>query len=613
MMSIAKESVIIIAAADRDMAQNIKDYLADCGFSDLRVVFDGSGVYETLRPYYRRPEKVGVLVISEDLPGCCITDMCHTLAGDQDVHILPMIVLGIRDKQQLVCELGILAERVQAGGLVHFLEVPFSRAELLMAVNFQLAIKQERRLRYKNEELLINELAERKVVDAKLKYLVAHDELTGLLNRENFERHLWLILKRNKKLPKNGALLYVDIDRFSLINELEGYQVGDRLIVEVVTVIRALVNRNYCFTRIGSDEFCLYLDNQNADDAQQFAEKIRKSLDDFRFFVEDVVYNATVSIGIASLHTDKAVHHPSELISRARQACRMAKENGRNMVWAYNGRDSGVLERQHDIYWAPLIRKALIDARLFLLFQPVIDLRSERISHYEVLLRMQGKDDDETIGPAVFIPVAERMGLIHSVDLWVVENAIDYLAALPDFMAHVSLAVNLSSVAFQDASLLALIKTKLEMTWVEPSRLMFELTETAAVDNFEQTRNMILKIRALGCKFALDDFGAGFCSFNYLKRFPVDYIKIDGQFIQNLIHDETDQVLVRSIVEVAVKLGKKTIAEFVESPEVVEKLKEMGIDLAQGYIFGKPEKGLQASNAISIHQLMLKAQRNGED
>lgn len=613
MMSNAKERLIIVAENNQDIVQNITDCLADNGFSNLGIAGDGNSVYEMLRPYYRRPEKVGVLIISEHLPECHIGEMCKTLAGGQDAYIVPMIILGNQPKPRLECGQDALFDRVKASGLVYHLELPLSRAELLTAINFQLAIKQERCLRYKNEELLMNELAERKVVDAKLKYLVAHDELTGLLNRQNFERHLGIILKRNERLPQNGALLYIDIDRFSLINELEGYEVGDRLIVEAVAAIRSLVNETYYFTRIGSDEFCLYLENQNAGEAQRFAEKIRKLLDDFRFFVDDIVYNSTVSIGVASLYADKAVHHPNELISRAHQACRMAKENGRNMVWEYNGRDSGVLEKQHDVYWAPLIRKALIEGHFFLVFQPVVDLHTESISHYEVLLRMQGKNNDnKTISPAVFIPVAERMGLIHSVDLWVIENAIDFLATLPGFKSHVSLAINLSSVAFQDKSLLSVIKDKLEMTWVDPSRLMFEITETAAVDNFEQTRNMILKIRALGCKFALDDFGAGFCSFNYLKKFPVDYIKIDGQFIRNLINDETDQVLVRSIVEIARKLGKKTIAEFVENSEVVTKLQEMGVDLAQGYLFGKPEKTLQASNAISIYSSRQNPQANSE-
>lgn len=216
---------------------------------------------------------------------------------------------------------------------------------------------------------------------------------------------------------------------------------------------------------------------------------------------------------------------------------------------------------------------------------------------------MQGSNN-EVLSPAEFIPVAERIGLIHSIDLWVVEKAIDFLAELPSNMSHISLAINLSSLAFQDSSLLPTIKEKLESTWVEVQRITFEITETAAVNNFEQTREMIEKIRALGCKFALDDFGAGFCSFNYLKEFPVDFVKIDGQFIQNLAHDETDQVLVKSMAEIARKLGKKTIAEFVESSDTISKLKEIGVNMAQGYVFGKPELNLLPNATISLANLM---------
>jgi len=278
----------------------------------------------------------------------------------------------------------------------------------------------------------------------------------------------------------------------------------------------------------------------------------------------------------------------------------MAKDKGRNLVWEYNENDSSVQERHRDIYLVPLIRKALIDNDFFLEFQPVIDLNNGNISHYEVLIRMKGSDGD-TIPPGDFIPVAERMGLIHSIDLWVIEEAIDFIANLPANKSHISLAINLSSMAFQDDSLLPALKEKLELTWVDAKRITFEITETAAVENFEQTREMIMSLRTLGGKFALEDFGAGFCSFNYLKTFPVDYVKIDGQFIRNLINDETDQVLVKSMTEIASKLGKKTIAEFVETPEIIAKLKEMGIDYGQGYVFGKPEANLLAYDSISLN------------
>jgi len=215
--------------------------------------------------------------------------------------------------------------------------------------------------------------------------------------------------------------------------------------------------------------------------------------------------------------------------------------------------------------------------------------------------------DGEYIPPVDFIPVAERMGLIHSIDLWVVENAIDSLAKFSSNMSDVSLSINLSSVAFQDHSLLPTIKEKLELTWVDAKRITFEITETAAIENFEKTRDMITKIRALGCQFALDDFGAGFCSFNYLKTFPVDYVKIDAQFIHNLVNDKTDQVLVKSMAELATRLGKKTIAEFVDTPETIEKLRELGIDYGQGYIFGKPQVNLLPYKKILLSNLIEQA------
>jgi EAL domain-containing protein (putative c-di-GMP-specific phosphodiesterase class I) len=213
-------------------------------------------------------------------------------------------------------------------------------------------------------------------------------------------------------------------------------------------------------------------------------------------------------------------------------------------------------------------------------------------------------DDGKTITPDQFIPVAERMGLIHAIDLWVVENAIDFLAALPSYMSKISLAINLSGKAFQYHDLLQVIRDKLELTWVDAGRLTFEITETAAVDNFDHTSEMIHKIRELGCKFALDDFGAGFCSFNYLKTFPVDYVKIDGQFIRHLDSNETDRILVKSMVEIAGKLGKKTIAEFVETPSIALKLHEIGVNLGQGYAFGKPERNLLDSHQVSLAILL---------
>jgi diguanylate cyclase (GGDEF)-like protein len=451
-------------------------------------------------------------------------------------------------------------------------------------------------------------LAERKVVDARLKYLVVHDELTSLLNRQNFERRLRLVLKRNNRLHQNGGLLFIDVDLFSLINELEGFDIGDRLLVEIVAIISKLIGSSDLFSRIGSDEFCLFLDNKSATDIMRLAENIRREVYESRLFVGDACYSTSVSIGVSAQNTRKAVYHPGEMISRARQACLMAKEGGRNLVKEFDEKHIKVQERNRDVYWVPLIRKALIEGKFFLVFQPIVNLKNGEISHYEALIRMKGLDN-EIISPTDFIPVAERIGLIHRIDLWVIDQAIDFLAELPPTLSNVSLSINLSSVAFQDSSLLPTIKEKLDLSWIDARRITFEVTETMAIENVEETRGLITKIRALGCKFALDDFGAGFCSFNYLKSFPVDFIKIDGQFIRNLVNDDTDQILVKSMVDIAKSLGKKTIAEYVETPDAIAKLREIGIDYGQGFLFGKPQMKVLSKTSISLDELMPRAEK----
>ncbi|WP_305907750.1 EAL domain-containing protein [Methylomarinum sp. Ch1-1] len=597
-----QDKIIIVAEHEEDSAQKLIAVLTENGFQNIRIAEDGSKVYEILRPFYNRPEQIGLVIINDQLPQCQVREMCLSLSCATDGSIIPFIVLS---KEIVDPHYFCAPDNSEAHNqcLTQAMQYPLNYHELLLLVGFQLNMKHERFLRHKQEERLINELAERKVVDSKLKYLVVHDELTGLYNRNNFERQLRLILNRGKDLTPNGALLFIDVDRFSMINELEGFEVGDRLLVELVVLIRKFVSAKNLFARIGSDEFCLFLENKNEGQVLTYAEKIKKAVEEFRFFTGEVCYSISISIGISTLNAASHIYHPSELVLRARQACNNAKENGRNMLWLFNENDVAVKERRRDIYWVPLIKKALLEKELFLVYQPVVALSSGEISHYEALIRMKG-EDDVVISPNQFIPAAERMGLIHSIDLWVVETAIDFLAGLPADMSHVSLAINLSSTAFQETKLLQTIRDKLELTWVDAKRLTFEITETAAFQNYEKARDMIIKIRALGCKFALDDFGAGFCSFNYLKSFPVDYVKIDGQFIQNLNNDETDQVLVKSMAEIAARLGKKTIAEFVETPTTIKKLKEYGIDFGQGYIFGKPEINLLQSNSMSIMNLM---------
>ncbi|WP_404360725.1 putative bifunctional diguanylate cyclase/phosphodiesterase [Methylotuvimicrobium sp. KM1] len=597
-----RQSKIIIAGMDRKTVAQIETILIDKGFSNFAIAAECGDIYRIIRPYVDNAEELGLIIVDEDLPGGHVRDMCYSLSGEQAGVFLPFIILKNERPSQV-------SDASASSSLIYELCKPLRGPELVILVEMLLLLKIERSMRYQQQERLINELATRKLLDAKLKYLVAHDELTGLMNRTQLENYIRLSLTRNQKLQQNGALLLIDLDRFGLINDLEGFDMADKLIIDVVTTIRKLVRLDAWFARIDSDEFCLYFDNISGLKAREVAEDIRKGLNESRFQTGNICYSITASIGIATLQSAKVIQHPEELISRAHQACCLAKQNGRNMVWFYNEEDKAIKERHRDVYWVPLIRDALLMRNFFLMFQPVVNLRTGEVSHYEVLIRMRGHEN-KVISPSEFIPVAERMGLIHSIDLWVVENAIDFLAALPPELSNVSLSINLSGVAFQDDALLPTIKRKLELSWVNAERITFEITETSAVDNFEQTRHMINQIRALGCHFALDDFGAGFCSFNYLKKFPVDFVKIDGQFIRNLVNDDTDQVLVRSMSEIAKQLGKKTIAEFIECPRVIKILVDLGIDYGQGYIFGKPSQLLIEHGYIPLQQLLIEGDKS---
>ncbi len=596
-----KEKTIIIAETNESSVARLTTELQDKGFFNFEFAVNGGEIFKIARKYYETPEKLGLIIVSNELPGCQVNDLRVSFSHVDGGIFIPLIIL-ISDG---FAETDVCEHREDGQNFFHCLKQNYSSLELLMAVKFFIGLQNEKYLYYKQQERLLTELSERKILDQKLKYLVEHDELTGLVNRSTLEQRIQFTLSRNssRHFSLDSVLLFIDLDRFSLFNELEGFDVGDRLLTEVISLIRNTMNNVGVFARIDSDKFGLYLDNCTIVQAEIWSKKILTALDNFRFLIGAIAYNITASIGMSSLNSSKTMLHPRELITQAHQACCMAKTYGGNKVWKYDSENSVVRERHRDIYWVPIIRDALINDRFFLVFQPIVNLNNGDISHYEVLIRLRSLDG-KVIGPAEFIPAAERMGLIHGIDLWVVENAIDCLAALPNSSSHISLSINLSSIAFQDMSLLPTIKQKLVMTGIRAERLTFEITETAAVENYNQTRSMINHIRALGCHFALDDFGAGFCSFNYLKTFPVDYVKIDGQFISNLVIDETDQMLVRSMHQIANKMGKKTIAEFVENAETISLLRKIGVNYGQGYIFGKPSEQLLKNNVFQIDEIM---------
>ena len=594
-----KDKSIFIIDHDDKRCRVLQKILSEAGFRNLITANGHKEVFELIRPFQGRIDELGVILIDHDLPNCDSLELCtllSTLDGHDGVPVLYMTGEANSVDPHFIQE-------CQSSHAAAVIEYPQSSDQLIPLINVALALKNERDERLSQQEKLVNELAERRIMEARLQYLVAHDELTGLSNRSGLEKTLDLAILRCNNFKQTGALLDLDLDQFKVINDIEGHECGDSLLVEMAGLIRSELDREAFIARVGSNLFQIFLSKVTEKEAIDIAERLRVAVEDFEFVTDQNSYNISASVGVALLTPKESIKRPSELMSKAHQACYMAKNLGRNRVCTFSKDDLKVRALREDARWVPLLRKALVEDRFKLVFQPVVRASDGRLSHYETLLRMVS-EEGSLLSPNQFIPVAERMGLIHQIDLWVVTHAIDYIANLPSQHGEVNFTINLSSHALQGDYLLPALKKKLEMTWVAPSRITFEITETAAVANVEKTRQMVSRIRALGCRFALDDFGAGFSTFNYVKNFPVDYLKIDGQFITNIVADHADQVLVRSMIEVAHSLGKKTIAEYVSNPEILRLLKEFGVDYVQGFLLGKPQPELLTDKYLNLNDLM---------
>lgn len=594
-----KEKSIFIIDNDDERCRVLERILSAAGFRNLIRATKQQEVFEKIRPFQGRVDELGVILIDHDLPNCDSLELCSllsTLDGHDGVPVLYM-----SDNARLVDS--DFVKQCQKHHATAVINYPQSAEQLIPLVNIALALKNERDERLSQQEKLVTELAERRIMEARLQYLVAHDELTGLSNRSGLEKALDLAILRCNNFKQPGALLDLDLDQFKVINDIEGHESGDQLLVEIASLIRSELDKDAFIARVGSNLFQIFLSKVTEKEAIDIAEVLRVAVEDFEYVATKNKYNVSASIGVALLTPKESIKRPSELMSKAHQACYMAKNLGRNRVCVFSKDDLKVRALREDARWVPLLRSALIEDRFKLVFQPVVRASDGKLSHYETLLRMVS-EEGTLLSPHQFIPVAERMGLIHQIDLWVVTHAIDFIAGLSAEYGDVNFTINLSSHALQGEYLFPALKKKLEMTWVAPSRITFEITETAAVANVEKTRQMVSRIRALGCHFALDDFGAGFSTFNYVKNFPVDYLKIDGQFITNIVSDQSDQVLVRSMIEVAHSLGKKTIAEYVSNPEILRILKEYGVDYVQGYLLGKPQAELLKDKYIPLNDLM---------
>jgi len=431
------------------------------------------------------------------------------------------------------------------------------------------------------------DVSERKRFEGQLQYLADHDPLTGMFNRRRFDSELHRELARARRYGTPCALLAIDLDHFKLVNDTHGHPVGDELITRTAAVLRARLRESDVLSRLGGDEFAVLLPSCARDEALQVAGGLLEALR-----AESLVPGAgsrrvSASIGVA-LFDPASELTPQELMVEADIAMYDAKEGGRNSARVFDPARHRHARMEARLNWMERIRRALDDERFVLHAQPIVSLSGGTDVRHELLIRMEGSDGD-LVPPGTFLYIAERFDLIQEIDRWVLRKAIAMLAARRAAGIEQYLAVNLSAKSITDPGLIEYIATELERAGVDGSGLCIEITETAAIVNVARAKAFAAALRALGCTLALDDFGAGFASFYYLKHLSFDYVKIDGEFIRDVVSSRVNQLVVRSVVGIARGLGKHTIAEFVGDEETVELLRGYGVDYAQGFHVGRPK------------------------
>jgi len=436
--------------------------------------------------------------------------------------------------------------------------------------------------------LVFRDVSEQRQLSLEMTYRATHDELTGLLNRSEFERRLEFTLAAAHKAKDRYVLMYIDLDRFKLVNDAGGHAVGDSLLKQIASLIKRIARRHDIFARLGGDEFGLIVEHCSIEAAQSIAQKICEEVDAFRFQHGGQFLHVGASIGVVQV--DERWPTVASLLRAADSACYAAKEAGRNRVYAYFAADEMIESHQKDMQWARRLEHALDKGQLVLHWQEIraFDYGAEGI-HGEVLLRLLG-ENGKLISPGAFLPSAERFHMATRIDRWVVSETFDWMARHRESLGHVdTVSINLSGLSIGDRDFHRYVIELIETIAFDHHKLCFEITETAAITNLSDATSFFESMHAFGIRFALDDFGSGLSSLSYLKNLPADYLKIDGQFIRDLATNRVGQATVRCIHEVARITGKKTVAEFVETEAVETLLREIGIDYTQGFLRHRPE------------------------
>ena len=536
------------------------------------------------------------------MPGIDGIEVCRRLKSNPATADVPVIfVTGAGDNVDAGFAAGgvdYLVKPVRANDLIARVKAHLERGWLLRELAARNASLEEarrfleQRVEERTRELSVansnlhNEVHERRVAEDRLNFLSRHDFLTRLMNRPALEAGLGQLLASSGS--RSHCLIHLDLDRFKVVNDICGHVAGDELLREVAELLRRELQPLDLLARMSGDEFTAVLVDADVARGKNVAERMRRAIEDFRFNWQAQVFTQTASLGVTLVAA--ATLGVQELLGQADAACFAAKEEGRNRVHVYDEQILDIQSRRAQLALAPRLTDALERDGFELFSQRILRLDAPEVGeHYEILLRM--RDVDGTlIEPLDFIPAAERLGMMPMVDRWVVRNAFAYYREYPEQLLRLDrCTINLSGQSLCDPGFEAFVEGMLAEGGLPPDRLCFEITETAAITNLQSSVRFMHKFRRAGVRFALDDFGSGVSSFAYLKTLPVDFLKIDGMFVKDIADSPVDRAMVRAINEIGQVMGRQTVAEFAETDAIVEILRGIGVNYAQGFGIERPK------------------------